>query len=80
MSPLVSAKVTPLRKTLSACVARVRFLSRVDALVNLQVADAIEAFAAERADEPFLLYAATRYRFMQLGVVQEKESAVWVKG
>lgn len=69
MSPLVSAKVTPLRKALAACVARVRFLSRVNSLVNLQVADAIEAFAAERADKPLLLDAATCYSSVQLWVV-----------
>ena len=50
----MSAKVTPLRKTLAARIARVRFLSRVNPLVNLQMADAIEAFAAERANEPLL--------------------------
>lgn len=69
MSPLMSAKVAPLRETLAACFACVRFLSRVNPLVNLQVADAVEAFAAVRADEPLLLYAATRDRFVQLGVV-----------
>lgn len=69
MSPLVSAKVTPLRKALAARVARVRFLSRVNSLVNLKMADAVEAFAAERADEPLLLNAAVGYSFMQLGVV-----------
>lgn len=69
MSPLVSAKVTPLRKTLATCVACVRFLSCVNSLVNLQMADTIEAFAAERADEPLLLNAAIRYGFMQLGVI-----------
>lgn len=69
MSPLVCAQVAPLRKTLAARIARVRFLSRVNPLVNLQVADAVEAFPTERADEPLLLDAATRYRFMQLGVV-----------
>lgn len=79
MSPLVSAKVTPLRKTLATCVARVRFLSRVNSLVNLQVADAIEAFPTERADEPFLPDAPTLHDFMQLWVVQKKVSAVWVK-
>ena len=69
MSPLVSAKVTPLRKTLAACVACVWFLSRVNSLVNLQVADTVKTFATERADEPFLLYAAARYSFVQLRVI-----------
>lgn len=66
MSSLMSAQVTPLGKTLSAHLARVRFLPGVNALVDLQVADAVEALAAERADVPFLLDAATRYGFVQL--------------
>lgn len=69
MSPLVSAKVTSLRKTLAARIACVRFLSRVNPLVNLQVADTIKAFAAEWADEPLLLYVPPRYSFVQLGVI-----------
>lgn len=80
MSPLVRAQVTPLRKTLATRVARVRFLSRVNPLVDLQMADAVKALSTERADEPFLPDRTTCYCFVELGVVEEKESVVGVEG
>lgn len=65
----MSAKVAPLREAFAACIARERFFSCVNSLVDLKVADAVEAFAAKWADEPFLLVGATRYSSVQLGVV-----------
>lgn len=70
VSPLVSAKVTPLGKALATYVTGVRFLSGVNALVNLEMADTIKAFPTERTDEPFLLNAVTTCQgFLDLWVV-----------
>lgn len=54
MDPLMRAQVALLGEAASADAAAVRPLARVHALVHLQVAEAVKALPAERADEPLL--------------------------
>lgn len=53
---LVRAQVALLGEVFSAGCAAVGFLSGVNALVHLQVTEAIETLPAERTDEPLLMH------------------------